>query len=115
MPSYKPAEPQFRVNGDRAGNQYVTSSAALEDGGYVIVWSTGSGGAAVVKAQRYDANGAAVGQEFQITSAGAINNTNAASITGLHGGGFVIAWETSDTSQDGSGSAIKAQVYDASG
>jgi len=115
MPFYEPAESQFRVNGDRAGNQYVTSSAALDNGGFVIVWITGSGGAAVVKAQLHDASGAPVGQELLVTSAGAINNTNAATVTGLPGGGFAIGWETSDTSQDGSGTAIKGQVYDASG
>ena len=115
MPYYEPTEPQFRVNSQRAANQYVSSSAALEDGGFVIVWISLAGSAASAKAQLYDPAGQPVGGELLVTSAAATGKTNSAVVSGLDGGGFVVAWETSDTTQDGSGSAIKAQVYDGSG
>jgi hypothetical protein len=115
MAFYGAAGQQFRVNGARAGNQYVNASAPLEDGGFVIVWTSFVGGSNLVKAQRYDSAGLAVGGELLVTSAGTPGWTMTSSAAGLEGGGFVIAWESPDTTKDGSGSAILARMYDSAG
>ena len=54
------------------------------------------------------------GVEFGLNTLTAANQT-APSIAYLSDGGFVVAWGSLDTAQDGSGSAIKARRFDAAG
>jgi hypothetical protein len=115
MTFYGPVGAQSRVNGARAGNQSVTSSAALEDGGYVIIWVSLPGTGYLFKGQRYDADGNPVGSEFQVASLAGSNQSSFSGAVGLHDGGFVVAWENGSSAVDGSGSAIQAQRFDASG
>src|SRR5688572_29902956 len=115
MTAYVADGAQFRVNGQRAGTQYLTSMAALADGGFIAVWISTMGSGYSAKAQRYDAAGDPVGAEFLVTDAAAVGLTNNAKVAGLDNGGFVVVWETSDTTQDGSGTALRAHVYDAAG
>ncbi|MEA3008688.1 MAG: hypothetical protein QOJ91_380 [Sphingomonadales bacterium] len=106
------------VNKQLAGIQYAPSIAAFASGGFIVVWNTldtlqdGSGRA--IKAQRYDSSGNAVGAELLINSA-VTGDQRAPSVTTLANGGYVVTWETSDTTQDGSGFAIKGQLFDSSG
>lgn len=107
-----PISGEFRVNSSTAGSHFTANVAALSDGGFVISWDDWNG--FDVKAQRFDSAGGWVGSEFRL-------NTNTAAfqefgdIVGLAGGGFVATWRTTDTSADGSGEAVKAQVFDGSG
>ncbi len=163
--------PEFLVNSQANNIQWISSVAALDNGGFVIAWETydsaqdGSGRA--IKAQLYDAAGAKTGGEFLVNTVTASDQMNCdistlsdgrfivtwliningkldvraqvfnsagaklggeifvnsqtfesqteVSVTNLANGGFVISWTTFDTTQDGSGSAIKAQVFDAAG
>ena len=163
--------PEFLVNSQTNNIQWISSAAALDNGGFVIAWETydsaqdGSGRA--IKAQLYDSAGAKTGGEFLVNTVTASDQMNCdistlsdgrfivtwlinisgkldvraqvfnsagaklggeifvnsqtfesqteVSVTNLANGGFVIAWTTFDTIQDGSGSAIKAQVFDAAG
>ena len=109
---------ETQVNTETASNQRGSSVAATTDG-FVVTWysatsgTAGDGDSNGVFAQRYDTNGVAQGGEFQVNT----ETTNAQDIpvvAGLTGGGFVIAWESSGA-QDGSGTGIYAQRYDAAG
>ena len=60
----------------------------------------------------FDATGAKVGNEFLVNTA-TTSTQWASSITGLSDGGFVVAWQSEGG--DGSGIAVKAQVFDAAG
>jgi hypothetical protein len=109
---------EFLVNTAAYGAQYDPSIAALSTGGFVVTWMTldtgqdGSGSA--IKGQLFSATGAKVGREFLVNSIG-YDSQREAVVTALPGGGFLVAWSTWDTLQDGSSSAIKAQVFDAAG
>jgi|CXWL01.1.fsa_nt_gi hypothetical protein len=106
---------EFRVNTYTTNQQYRPSIAALNDGGFVVSWA--SYGQDVISswgvyAQRYDASGVAQGGEFRVNTK-ITNNQYIPSITALKDGGFVVSWKSSG--QDGSGSGVYAQCYDASG
>ena len=105
---------EFQVNTTTANAQDTPATAALEDGGYVIVWSSNlqDGDKDGVFAQRYDADGVAVGSEFQVNTTTAAEQDKA-SIAGLSDGSFVVVWESKD--QDGDAKGIFGQRYDASG
>jgi hypothetical protein len=87
---------------------------ALSDGGYVVTWmSYGQDGSNWgIYTQRYTAYGQAVGSETRVntTIAGGQSQPD---VAGLSDGGYVVTW-ISDA-QDGSGSGIYAQRYDAAG
>ena len=53
-----------------------------------------------------------IGNEFLVNSQG-VDAQDYSSVASLANGGFIIVWETYDTTQDGSGLAIKAQLYGA--
>jgi hypothetical protein len=109
---------EFVVNKQLVGIQYAPSVAGFASGGFIVVWETldtlQDGAGRAVKAQRYDSLGNAVGPEMLINSAAA-GDQRAPSVTTLASGGFVVTWETTDTTQDGSGRAIKGQLFDSSG
>ena len=110
--------PEFLINTATASAQTYPSVAGLADGGFVVTWTTRDplqdGNYDSIKAQRFDASGVKIGPEFLVNSQTA-NIQWISSVAELDTGGFVIAWETYDGAQDGSGRAIKAQIYDASG
>ncbi|MDP2507305.1 cadherin repeat domain-containing protein, partial [Oceanobacter sp. 3_MG-2023] len=85
-----------------------TSSAA----GYVVSWTTAddSDGSGIV-GQRYDANGQTLGDEFQINTTLA-GDQSESSVTTLLDGSFIVVWTTAD---DGDGSGIVSQRFSASG
>ncbi len=109
---------EFLVNTQAAGYQYEPSITALAGGGFVVTWYTtdatqdGSGGA--VKGQVFSASGAKVGAEFLVNSQ-VVDTQKEAVATALPDGGFMVAWTTFHSGQDGSSFAIKAQAFDASG
>ncbi|MGY3354798.1 VCBS repeat-containing protein [Bradyrhizobium sp. GM0.4] len=103
-----------QVNTTVANGQLAPHVAALAGGGFVVAWQSEAqdGSGLGIFGQRFDANGAAVGTEFQINTYTS-NDQNNASVVGLSTGGFVVAWES--TGQDGSGGGIYGQIYDGSG
>ena len=108
---------EFLVNTAGSGHEYPPTITSLANGGFVVTWYTwaaqdGSGDA--IKAQVFDAAGVKQGGEFLVNTAGS-GDQYSPTITALANGGFVVTWMTYDTAQDGSGSAIKAQVFDAAG
>jgi hypothetical protein len=105
---------EFRVNVTTALDQQDGDVAALASGGFVAVWqSNGQDGSSNgVYARLYDATGAAIGGEFLVNTTTADSQINAWA-TGLPDGGFVVAWYSSN--QDGSGTGVYAQKFDAAG
>jgi hypothetical protein len=108
----------IRMNSGTTGWQELGEVIGLANGNFLAMWRTtdtaadGSGDA--IKARIFDPSGNAVGVEFRINTL-ANGSQNAPAVTVLANGNFVVTWVTSDTTQDGSSSAIKAQVFDASG
>lgn len=84
---------EFRVNTWTHSDQLESVVAALADGGFLVAWhSYGQDGSAFgVHAQRFSANGGAVGGEFRVneTTAG---NQALAGIAALPDGGWVVTW-----------------------
>ncbi len=106
---------EFQVNSYTTDNQFEPTIAALDDGGFVVTWTSDGqdGDSYGVYGQRYDANGVAVGPEFQINTF-TTDIQRVPTITGLSDGGFLVTW-TSVGDQDGSSSGIFGQRYNADG
>jgi hypothetical protein len=101
---------ETRFSSTLSGNPAI---AALPDGSYVITWTSAVVAApSDVHAQRYDANGNALGGETLINTT-TVGDQGSPVVVGLIGGGYVVAWTSYD--QDGSGPGIYLQQYDANG
>ncbi|HZH27708.1 MAG TPA: calcium-binding protein [Azospirillaceae bacterium] len=104
---------EFQVNAATAGDQYYPSTAALADGGFVVVWgSLHDDVEGDVYLQRFDAAGAKVGGELRVNTYNWYYQGRP-DVVGLADGGFVVAWESRH--QDGSEYGIYAQRFDAAG
>jgi Ca2+-binding RTX toxin-like protein len=118
----------FSADGARIGGEQTVSSrsgalsepkiTSLADGGFVISWSDPAGApgdaSGAVIGQVFDANGMKIGGEFLVNNQ--IGGAQAdPAITGLADGGFMVSWTTAETTQDGSGTAIKARRFLAPG
>src|SRR5687768_5087903 len=100
MPSYVRSGASFAAHSVTTSSQNRSSITALSDGGFVVVWQAVGG----IKAQRFDAQGVAVGAETLV------NQTNGGSmvwprVTSLASGGYVVTWETTDSTRDTYGTA----------
>ncbi len=101
---------EFQVSTETLDSQQYPTITALDDSGFVVIWASLQGPSSDIKGQRYDANGEAVGVEFQVNTETTILQLYP-SITALAGGGFVVTW----TSINGSDYGIYGQRYDADG
>jgi hypothetical protein len=112
-----PIGSEFRVNTVAAQTDIQPAVAALPDGGFLVTWSGNvqlSNPSLNVVGQRFDANGAAVGGNFPIsTDANSDNGQISSTVTVLDGGGFVVTWTAS--AQDGSGAGVFGRLFDATG
>src|SRR5436853_2827227 len=110
--------PETAINNSTAGDQNWPQIAILASGGYVVTWDTSDitqdGSGFAIKARLFDSSGAPVGGEFRVNTQ-AVADQKQPNVVALSDGGFLIAWQTSDTAQDGSGGAIKAQRFDSAG
>ena len=111
-----PVGGEFLVNSSESFDQRAPSLAALNDGGYVVVWESDftapDSSSLGVFGQRYDAGGNAVGGQFLVNTFTA-SSQSAASVTGLDDGGYMVAWRS--FGQDGDSWGIYGQRYDAAG
>lgn len=111
--------------GSRLPLSYRSSVAALEDGGFVVTWSGESTippdylgpdylGLAI-QAQIFDGDGAASGEVFLVNSS-TTDNQLRPTISVLSADRFVISWwDKSQSGDDTSGSAIRAQMFNTDG
>jgi Ca2+-binding RTX toxin-like protein len=95
-------------SGSTATTPYV-EVASLSDGGYVTTFtaSTGPYNAATLFLQRYGSSGVASGEAVQVSDTTNMSGNADAAVTGLAGGGYVVAWQRSDS--------ILVRTYDAKG
>lgn len=105
---------EFRVNSTISNTQSEPCIVGLNNGGFVVTWlsnlqdSSGYG----VYAQRYSADGVALGAEFKVNTT-TTNNQSDPSVTALADGGFIISWTSEG--QDGDAYGVYAQLYNAFG
>jgi Ca2+-binding RTX toxin-like protein len=105
----------FLVNTTTDGDQDRSTVATLADGRFVVTWRSfeaGDGEPNTLRAQLYNPDGSASGDEFIVNSTGTGTQLYP-SVAALPDGRFVIAWESSDTG-DGAGQCIRAAVFDPS-
>jgi hypothetical protein len=105
-----PVGVEFQVNTYTTGYQAYPAVAMDPGGGFLVVWH--SPNQLGIIGQRYDAAGGPQGSEFQIntyTTGGPRYPVLAMDAAGRH----VVAWE--NLVEDGSGSGVFAQRYDATG
>ncbi len=92
--------------------EYSGDIAALPDGGYVITWSAyAPDGNGIynydIRAQQFDADGAPVGDEFQVNGVTQGAQIHSA-VSATPDGGYMITWGDSS----GIGYDIRAQIFD---
>jgi VCBS repeat-containing protein len=99
----EPAGASFAVNTLTAGDQQLPALAALPDGGFVVGWSDGAGGASAddIRAQRFDAGGNPVDAEFVVNAHIEGFQTYPALAADRASGTLVVAW--ADTAASGIG------------
>src|SRR3954451_12605410 len=98
MSVFRPG-PETRVNTTIAANQQEPAVAALSNGGYVVTWTSADGGGYYgsgvglidrgIYAQRYDADGKAVGSQTRVNTTIAGNQQEPA-VAALSNGGYVV-------------------------
>lgn len=94
-----PVGGEFRVNDSTALPQLLPSVAALDDGGFIVTWSSGftwSGASADqmdLYGRRFDAQGLPVGSEFRLNTF-VERDQQFAALAGLADGGFLAAWSS---------------------
>jgi len=112
-----PLGPDFLVNTNVSNDQKDATVAALPGGGFVIGW-TDSGqpqGGDALRAQRFDASGGKVGQEFAINTAPLAQFVQAdLEVVALSGGNFVFAW-THLSRGFPDQIQVRAQMFDSAG
>ena len=96
------------------GANVAQAIAADAAGNFVVVWASNQqdGVTYDVYAQRYSADGSALGSEFRVNTTTADNQLNP-SLAMDAAGNFVVSWASN--LQDGSGYGIYAQRFDAGG
>jgi hypothetical protein len=111
---------ELQVNSYSTSTQQDPDIAIDADGDAVVVWmSLGSNGTdqseSSVLGQRFNADGAPVGAEFQVNTLTVLYQGSPA-VAIADSGSFVVAWVSFDSSAgDSDASAIEAQRFDANG
>ncbi|MGB0466608.1 MAG: tandem-95 repeat protein [Pontibacterium sp.] len=101
---------EFMVNTTTTGNQSAPAVSALEDGGFIAMWSDASSG--YVVAQRFTENATPVNGEF-IVNESLSNGQGQPEVAGLSDGGFVAVW--SEVGEELGIADVRAQVFAADG
>ena len=104
---------EFVVNTTTAGIQSFPDVGVADDGSFVVAWMGGQVGVDFdIFARRFSPAGGPVGNEFRVNTT-PTGYQNYPSLSVAPGGGFVVAWQSED--QDGSGYAIMARRFNATG
>jgi len=107
-----PVGPRFGVS-PLTSDAFRAAAAATSDGGFVMAWDQRDGPDQSIFGQRFDAAGNALGGRIAVNDQ-SLGQQTAASVAGLPGGGFVVAW-VSQGGPDDVGADVRARVFDASG
>lgn len=106
-----------QANSYTEGYQTINAVTALADGGWVVTWS-GFGADNhndtdnEIYQQRFSANGAAIGNNVRVNTT-VESEQSESRVVGLADGGWVVCWNSDG--QDGDGSGVYMQRYDADG
>ena len=105
---------EFKVNTYTTGSQNNPAVAMDDDGDFVVTWQSNAQDASFysIYGQRYSASGVAQGSEFRVNTYASDAQSNP-SVAMDAGGDFVVTWES--YGQDGSGSGVYGQRYNATG
>ena len=104
---------EFAVNTNASSTQKISEVASLEDGGFIVVYESYRTNAYNINAQRFDASGNKVGSEILVTNITSSSyDLYRPSVAGLTDGGYVISWESRNSSGDYD---VYAKRYDALG
>jgi hypothetical protein len=103
---------EIQVNTMTESSQLEPSVSGLDDGGWVVAWTSYSADSdsSEVFMQRYDSNGTAVDGEVQVNTY-ITGSQGISSVTGLSDGGYVVAW----ASPQNNGLDVFVQRYDSQG
>lgn len=113
-PNGTPIGDEILINSEVDESQDAAAIAISNDGSFIVTWDSEDqdGDGRGLFGQRFDPEGNPVAAEFQINSETSGNQDNSAVAFGPNGE-FVVVWESDD--QDGSGSGIFGQRFDAEG
>ncbi|GHC45098.1 calcium-binding protein [Neogemmobacter tilapiae] len=116
----QPVGADLRINSTTDGAQFDPAVTTLANGNILVTWSDnsgqrGAGSGTDVVAQILSPQGEKIGGEILVNGA-FLGQQGEAAVSALPDGGFVIAWRDQQTAEDdASGSAIRAQVFNADG
>lgn len=99
-----------RVNTTTTGDQTEAAVCALENGGFVVVWTDlGGAGGGDIRARVYDAAGQPTSADFLVTDPGApsANSQYNPDVASLIDGRFLVSW-----SDAASGRGIDGRIFD---
>ncbi|MDQ6436865.1 calcium-binding protein [Mesorhizobium sp. LHD-90] len=106
---------EFLVNTTTNWDQYNSSVTALNDERFVVTWTDYSKIDTDIRGQIFNTDGSKAGGEFLVNTTIA-GDQYGSSVTALSDGRFVVAWtDESQTGNDTSNTAVRAQFYNANG
>jgi diaminopimelate epimerase len=109
-----PAGADFIVNDTTTADQNVPTVTTLADGRFVVAWSSYDNGAGDnIRARVFNADGSVAGDDFLVNSTVAGSQEYPVT-TALADGRFVVTWY-SDDDGDGSGTNVRARIFNADG
>jgi len=108
----QPEGDEFQVNSYTAGNQNFSAVAMDAHGRFVITWTSQAqdGDGAGIYGQRFDADGARLGEEFRVNDVTS-GSQRYSCVAVDESGNFIVTW----TATDDSGSGIFARRFTADG
>ena len=126
--SYSVQGQRYSANGARIGSQFQVNSYSFNGqysarvsmdalGNFVVVWASygPDGDGAGIQGQRFDAEGTALGAEFQVNSYTS-GNQNLPDVATDPVGNFVVVWQSAGSGgSDTSSTGILGQRFDADG
>jgi hypothetical protein len=114
-PGGDPVGPEFQVNTETTGNQYMAGVAHDGSGNFVVVWTSNSHTGedkAGIFGRLYDAAGNPAGGEFHVNTY--TTNDQFGPVVAMNpSGNFVVVWTS--TGQDGDNYGVFGQRFDATG
>jgi serralysin len=107
---------EFIVNSTGAGDQSHPTIAGLPDGGFAVAWhsnDSGDGSGHLIRARVFNSDATPDGDDFVVNTSTAGDQVFPRAIA-FPNGTVVVAWQSADGG-DGSGTLIRARVFEESG
>ncbi len=98
---------EFAVDASFAGYQTVPAIAAGAGGGFTVVWQSTINGIAHITARRFGADGASLGDAFQVDASSPPPEWGAAPSIAATAAGFVVAWQSDPLDGQGDRTVVR--------